>query len=237
MVGILTEEDRKGRRPQLEEVRIWDMRFLSASVPAPPGLAEKKRLRRLERGAELLWRAGARRVLTAPAFAEGELLRAHGLRPVDPVPFCQALAAPLALAALERAGEVPTRAAVALSAPRASRPLLRAAEFLCPRVRYLMVDMPGEEGDRLAAWLREEYGAAVLRPGGTPAPAVVLCFGPGWRGGGTALHLYGPVPDLAGLRLAPREGGLPQELDELPLLALLWEEGRIKEGEIGILPV
>lgn len=48
-----------------------------------------------------------------------------------------------------------------------SRPLFAAAERLCPQVRHLVVDVPGE-GEELAAWLREEYGAAVLRPAGRP---------------------------------------------------------------------
>lgn len=73
-----------------------------------------------------------------------------------------------------------------------SRPLFAAAERLCPQVRHLVVDVPGE-GEELAAWLREEYGAAVLRPGGA-APDVTLAFGPGGEERGRVLRLYGPAP-------------------------------------------
>ena len=61
---------------------------------------------------------------------------------------------PRALAALRRAGILRVRATVALSGPRVSRPLFAAAERLCPQVRHLVVDVPGE-GEELAAWLRE----------------------------------------------------------------------------------
>ena len=95
-----------------------------------------------------------------------------------------------------------------------------------------MVDVPGE-GEELAAWLREEYGAAVLRPGGA-APDVTLAFGPGGEERGRVLRLYGPAPGLAGLRPILEEGGLPPDLAPLPLLSLLWECGRLTEGQIRI---
>ncbi|MFR2332334.1 MAG: hypothetical protein ACLS63_05180 [Flavonifractor plautii] len=61
---------------------------------------------------------------------------------MDPEPFCQAIAVPLALAALRRAGILRVRATVALSGPRVSRPLFAAAARLCPQVRHLVVDGP-----------------------------------------------------------------------------------------------
>ena len=133
---------------------------------------------------------------------------------------------------LRRAGILRVRATVALSGPRVSRPLFAAAARLCPQVRHLVVDVPGE-GEELAAWLREEYGAAVLRPGGA-APDVTLAFGPGGEERGTVLRLYGPAPGLAGLRPILEEGGLPPDLAPLPLLSLLWECGRLTEGQIRI---
>ena len=150
---------------------------------------------------------------------------------MDPEPFCQAIAVPLALAALRRAGILRVRATVALSGPRVSRPLFAAAERLCPQVRHLVVDVPGE-GEELAAWLREEYGAAVLRPGGA-APDVTLAFGPGGEERGRVLRLYG-LKCLANNSPIPEEGGLPPDLAPLPLLSLLWECGRLTEGLIQI---
>ena len=84
-----------------------------------------------------------------------------------------------------------------------------------------------------AAGLREEYGAAVLRPGGA-APDVTLAFGPGGEERGGVLRLYGPAPGLAGLRPILEEGGLPPDLAPLPLLSLLLECGRLTEGQIRI---
>lgn len=234
LVGIVALEARRGRRPALEEGAVWGMPVLRAGVPAPPGLRERKLLRRTARAAAELHRAGVRRVLTAADFPCWPVLEAEGLRAVDCEPFCQALAVPLALAGLRRAGVLRTRATVALTSPRVSRPLFAAAEALCPRVRHLIVDVPGE-GEELAAWLREEYGAAVLSP--DAGADVTLCFGPGGRARcGAVLHLYGPDPELAGLRPAPAEGALPETLAPLPLLALLWENGRLTAEQIQIFP-
>ena len=232
MVGIVALEERRGRRPVVTEERVLGLRCLRVSVPVRPGLREDRRKRRAEQGAAALYRAGVRRALTAEDFPDWPALEGQGLRSVDPEPFCQAIAVPLALAALRRAGILRVRATVALSGPRVSRPLFAAAERLCPQVRHLVVDVPGE-GEELAAWLREEYGAAVLRPGGA-APDVTLAFGPGGEERGPVLRLYGPAPGLAGLRPIPEEGGLPPDLAPLPLLSLLWECGRLTEGQIRI---
>ena len=232
LVGIVALEERRGRRPVVTEERVLGLRCLRVSVPVRPGLREDRRKRRAEQGAAALYRAGVRRALTAEDFPDWPALEGQGLRSVDPEPFCQAIAVPLALAALRRAGILRVRATVALSGPRVSRPLFAAAERLCPQVRHLVVDVPGE-GEELAAWLREEYGAAVLRPGGA-APDVTLAFGPGGEERGRVLRLYGPAPGLAGLRPIPEEGGLPPDLAPLPLLSLLWECGRLTEGQIQI---
>ena len=42
------------------------------------------------------------------------------------------------------------------------------------------------------------------------------------------------APELAGLCPAPAEGTLPEGLAPLPLLALLWECGRLGPGQIQI---
>lgn len=232
LVGIVALEERRGRRPVVTEERVLGLRCLRVSVPVRPGLRDDRRKRRAEQGAAALYRAGVRRALTAEDFPDWPALEGQGLRSVDLEPFCQAIAVPLALAALRRAGILRVRATVALSGPRVSRPLFAAAERLCPQVRHLVVDVPGE-GEELAAWLREEYGAAVLRPGGA-APDVTLAFGPGGEERGRVLRLYGPAPGLAGLRPIPEEGGLPPDLAPLPLLSLLWECGRLTEGQIQI---
>ena len=121
-----------------------------------------------------------------------------------------------------------------LSGRRVSHALFQAAELLCPRVRYLSVDA-GAEGEELAAWLRAEFGAAV-RPPEDAGADVALCFGPEEAPGRTMFHLWGKDPDLAGFVPIPAAGGLPAGLDRLPLLALLWEEGRIQVKQLRFLP-
>ena len=187
MVGIVALEARKGRRPALEEGAVWGM-------PAPPGLREARLRRRTERAAAALARAGVRRVLAAEDFPLWPVLEAAGLRPVETEPFCQAMAVPLALAALRRARILRAQATVALAGQRVSRPLFAAAETLCPQVRRLVVDVPGE-GEELAAWLREEDGGGrdgLLRPGGR-----------GERGRGAPAVR----PGAAAGRAAPAAGG------------------------------
>lgn len=233
MVGILEMTAEKGRRPVLTQERLLGLRCVRASVPIPARLGEGRVRRRVEKGARALELAGARRVLTGAGFPYWPELRKNGLRPVEVEGFCQALAAPLALAALERMQTPLTRAAVTLSGPRVSRALLRAAELLCPKVRCLTVDVPGE-GEQVASWLWREYGAAVLSGGDGRRAHVALCFGPGEAVGETSFFLYGPAPDLAGFAPVPPEGVSAGELEGLPLLALLWEAGWLDAEKIQI---
>lgn len=231
MVGWLAEEERQGRRTVLERTGLVGLTVLRAGVPLPPKLRERTVLRRVEKAAGLLARAGVRRVLTRQDFPHWDVLSAYGLRPVDLEPLCQALAAPLALAALERQGIAPSVGTVALSGRRVSRPLFQAAMALCPQVRTLVIDAP-DGGAELAGELRREYGAAALTALDGSAAQVLLSFSPGE---GRGLRLWGPAPDLDGLTLVPPLD-LPGELAPLPLLAVLWEEGRIPAKEIRVVP-
>ena len=87
-------------------------------------------------------------------------------------------------------------------------------------------------GEELAAWLREEYGAAVRRRGGRPL--ATLAFGPGGEERGDGAPAVRPRARAG--RPAPHTGGggLPPDLAPLPLLSLLWECGRLTEGQIRI---
>ena len=231
MIGVLELTEEKGRRPVLVQERLGGLRCLRAAVPAAR-LGENRVRRRVEKGARALGRSGVRRVLTAADFPYWEELRRSGLRPVEVESFCQALAVPLTLAALERQRIPPGQAVVGLWGPRPSRPLLQAAERLCPRVRWLTVEAPGENG-HLADWLWREFGAAIC-PGGGRRPDVVLRFGPGGPEGEITLHLYGSRPDLAGLLPLPPAGVNGAGLDVLPVLALLWEAGYLDLQKIKI---
>lgn len=233
MVGVVELKETKGRRPVITEERLLGLRCLQTEIPVRPGLGERRLGRRVDKGARLLVRAGVRRVVTAADFPCWDRLVQNGLRPVEPERFCQALALPLTLAALRRQGVPPAQASVVLSGPGASHALLRAAEELCPRVRRLSVDVPGE-GEALADWLWREFGAARVSPDAGSEADVALRFGPEGRTGRTTFELYGLRPGLAGLRLIPPEGVGKRGLDTLPVLALLWEEGRLDPQKIMI---
>lgn len=234
MVGIMEWKEEKGRRIRVERDWLLGLPCQRATVPVREGMRERARLRRVARGARELVRSGVRRVLTQAGFPCWEALEEAGLRPVETEAFCQMLAPALALAALRCRERRPEQAAVLLSGTGVSPALFRTAEQLCPQVRDFMVDA-GEEGEELAAWLRAEFGAAVRPPEGMKAD-VTLCFGPSPAAGETVFRLYGPTPDLAGFLPAIRGETLPAGLDRLPLLALLWEEGRIGQEQLNVLP-
>ena len=184
---------------------------------------------RLRRAGRALRRNGVVRVL-----APGDLLpllEDLGLRPVNPEPFVRAQSVPLALAELERRGLAPDRAAVALRGLRADRDMLRTAEELCPRVRSLVIDAP-RGGRELAQWLRREYGVPILPEGERGQAALVFQAGCSRREE-VSLELFGPRPRLAGLTLSAP--GLEEgDREDLPLLAALWEGGRLRPEDIKI---
>ena len=132
---------------------------------------------RLKRAARRLARLGVCRVLVPEEFCRWELLCRWGLGPVDPVPFFRACAGGLALAALRREGIPPHQGTVALRGRRVDRDMVRAAEFLCSRVRDVAVSAPVGGGE-LAAWLRREFGAPI-RPDSGEIPAAVRFDGTG----------------------------------------------------------
>ena len=190
--------------------------------------------RRLKRAGRSLYSGGVVRALVPPGFDRWPLLLALGLRPMDPGPFLRAHAAPLTASLLERQGLAPDRATVALRGQRADGAMLRAALALCPRVRRLTISAP-QGGEELAAWLRREYGLPIL-PADAPAQAALL-LQPGTEPEDAnpcpALTLFGPEPDLAGLRLsAPNLA--PTDREDLPLLSALWEGGRLGPEQLKI---
>lgn len=190
--------------------------------------------RRLKRAGRSLYTGGAVRALVPAGFDRWPLLLKLGLRPVDPGAFLRAQAAPLAATLLERQGLAPDRATVALRGCRADGEMLRAALALCPRVRRLTISAP-QGGEELAAWLRREYGLPIL-PADAPAQAALL-LQPGTEPEDAnpcpALTLFGPEPDLAGLRLSAPDLA-PTDREDLPLLSALWEGGRLAPERLKI---
>ena len=190
--------------------------------------------RRLKRAGRSLCAGGAVRALVPAGFDRWPLLLKLGLRPVDPGAFLRAQAAPLAASLLERQGLAPDRATVALRGRLADGEMLRAALALCPRVRRLTISAP-QGGEELAAWLRREYGLPIL-PADAPAQAALL-LQPGTEPEDAnpcpALTLFGPEPDLAGLRLSAPDLA-PTDREDLPLLSALWEGGRLGPEQLKI---
>lgn len=210
-----------------EVVRLYGLPVLRAEVDRSGFRGE----RRLRGAGKRLRLGGVFRVLTPPEFDRWPLLERFGLRRVDPESFIRAQSVPLVLELLERQGLAPDRATVALRGARADRDLLRTAEALCPRVRSLIIDAP-RGGRELAHRLRQEYGVPILPEGERGHAALVFQEGRALREA-VSLELFGPRPRLAGLTLtAPRlEEG---DREDLPLLAALWEGGRLRPEDIKI---
>ena len=214
-----------GGRGKAAAGRLYGIPVLRAEAD-PEGFWGERRLRRAGRG---LRRGGAVRVL-APAQLL-DRLAGFGLCPVNPEQFVRAQGVALALAALERRGLIPGQATVALRGTRADRDMARTAAALCPLVRGLVIDAP-RGGEELALWLRREFGVPVLPEG--ERGEVALSFQEGCPVPEEAsLELWGPRPRLAGLRLSAPE---LEEADRenLPLLAALWEGGRLAPQAIKI---
>lgn len=185
--------------------------------------------RRLRRAGRALCRQGVQRVLAAEELLP--MLEDFGLRPVDPEGFVRAQSASLALAALNRRGMAPEKATVALRGLRADWDMARTAAALCPVVRCLVIDAP-KGGHELAQRLRREFGVPVLPERERGQMALVFQEGIP-RVEEETLELFGARPWLAGLTfVAP---GLEEtDQEDLPLLAALWEGGKLRQEDIKI---
>lgn len=222
MVGWLRLTGERHLRPTVTPVQVLGYPLVEVSLP-PGNLS-----RRLKQGAGALTRRGIRRVVTAPGLAGREELEALGLTPVDPLPLCVAKGRDMALFLLK---DIPLRERrVAIRGDRAAGPAWELAHALCPETAALFLDFDrGEE--ELADSLRGRYGAAP-QPLGQEVLQLTLEFSPGPTSAGRTLRLWGE-PGLAGLRLCP-PGPVPPDLEELPLLTLLWEAGRMTAHEIPV---
>lgn len=221
MVGRIITRGEKGRgRVQVEY--LAGLSLMTGVLYLPPGLSQRRAGRRLVRLEGQLRGLGVGRVVVPEGFSG--LTR---LRPVDTLPFYRAVADVLVLEGLRLDGVAHPQGGVTLHAPWLCPELRRAAQRLCPLVRTLRIDVPGE-GEDYARWLHRQYGLPVAPPEG-PAD-VTASFGPGERAQGRVLRLYGR-PELGGLRLSARGRMLPQECDQ-QLLALLWEQGAARREEL-----
>ncbi len=226
MLGEIVFEREAGLRIYLERAERLGLPVLRASL-SPDGLGGTRRLRRAGRA---LRRSGVTRVLVPAGFARWEVLSNQGLRGVDPLLFLQNQAGGLVLAALARRGLEPGSCAVALRGERADRLMEQTARVLCPRVRDVCICAP-RGGEELSAALRWEFGAAV-RPDFSGVDAAVRFSPNSADGGGAVLDLFQPGLELCGVRISLEDGSLPPECEPLPLLAALWETGRVREDAL-----
>lgn len=223
MVGYLYERRARRswerfRRHLPAPMRLQGLHLLGVGVPSRGGL------RSLDRGAKALRKKGCARVLTAPELECPELpeiLRRRGLVPVDPLPLCRAKAPELALALVE---ELPLRRRCVALRGENAQAAWPAAAALCPQVGMLLLDFDWGE-DALVQRLRAVYGAAALNLRQGPPPQVSVELAHRGEAAGRTLRLWG-TPQLAGVRLTAGE------VDDLSLLELLWETGRLELGDI-----
>lgn len=230
MLGHIRLTGERGRRPVLEHRRVMGMTVLEASIPLPPGTKERAICRRVDKAARLLFREGVRRVLVPEGFDRWEILHARGLGRVEAAPLCQTLAAPLALAALERMGIAAGHATVVLRGNRVSRPFFQAAETLAAEVRGVAVSSPNG-GEALSAHLRGEYGVPILEEGPGARADLILDFSLMPAGGTAALLLHGR-PELGGVMVQWKEGTWPDGFEVLPLATALWEAGLLYPDDL-----
>lgn len=206
------------KRPRVEPVKLHGLTLLGAGLP--PGELS----RQLDRGAKALRKKGCARALTAPELDCSELpdiLRRNGLTPIDPLPLCRTKAPELALTLVER---LPLRRRCVALRGGDAHTAWPAAAALCPQVGVLLLDFDrGEE--ELSRRLREVYGAAALHLRQGSLPQVSVEFAPRGEAAGAPLRLWG-TPELAGCRLTAGE------VDDLSLLELLWETGRLRLEDI-----
>lgn len=227
MVGWLDRAEKWRPWPRLTAAGPLGFPLLKAALP--PGRPE----RRLRQGARALRRRGVSRVLAAPGLADAELLEGWGLRLVEPLALYRAMGGQMALFLLE---DMPLRERrVALRGEEADVWAWTLAQTLCPQVGTLFLDFDrGEE--ELGARLRARYGAAPIHLERGPEPQVTLELSPRPTALGKTLRLWGE-PELEGLTVTLPGAALPQGLPELPFLELLWETGRVKVGELAVIPV
>ena len=147
--------------------------------------------------------------------------------------FCRAMAPAVALAALTGAHIRPEGATVVLRGERVTRAMRMSALKLCPEVKNLLIAAP-VGGAGLQAELRREYGVPALEDAPGRAPDLAIHFAPSAGGSARIVDLSGNSPRMDHFSFALREQALPEDCEGLPLLAALWETGRLDPAEITV---
>ncbi|MGM9537260.1 MAG: hypothetical protein ACI3VN_02900 [Candidatus Onthomonas sp.] len=218
-MGYIHFTGRRGRvqlwRHEVLGLTVWEARL--------PGTEESRLARRrIFRGLDRLEEAGCRRLLSpCPQVPHYPLVHTRSL--------WQAVAAPLALAALRELGLELRKAVVALHGERMTRSYVRTCVLLAREVKALSLSLEREE---TFCWdLQRELGLPLVEGAG----AVTLSFLPG-----VARPAYFPLgaedPSVPGFRPFLPGLELPPDCPELPVLAALLEAGRLPLAEVQVLP-
>ena len=225
MLGQIVYRTGERGRPVPEASKLHGLSVMRVAL-SPDGFWAERRLKQTGR---LFSRRGCRRVLVPKGFDRWDILGRYGLRRVEPTAFLRAHTAKLILAALAREGMRAERCAVALRSDQVQRELVLAAEELCPRVRDICISAP-MGGDNLCQRLRWEYGIAV-RPDWDQVEGAVRLHAETAAGGGVVLRLFSSELDLGGVSVTASEIS-GEETEYLPLLAALWESGRLTSQKL-----
>lgn len=225
-VGRLIWREEKGRGSS--DLHYYGtLPVLTVTVCAPPSMGMWRKRRRMRRAVRALNQAGVRQVIW-PQNCPWSLQEA-GFVGIEVEALYQAQADRLALGALEGLGIPSGEGRIALVGQRLTIPLQRTAQRLCPRVKGLLIQVPGA-GEDYARWLHGQYGLPVA-----PAAAgaeVTVAFSPGGPRWGRCLEVYGDC-SLDDLRLTAPGLDLPEEMEEA-LLAVLWERGEIRGEDLAV---
>lgn len=201
--------------------------LLTVTVYAPENMGMWRKAWRMRRAVRTLQQAGVRQVIWDPACPWQA--RDGGFSPIQVEELYQAVGDCFALAALELLGRSPGEGRVALVGQRLSLPLQRTAQRLCPQVKGLLIQVPGE-GEDYARWLYGQFGLPVC-PAATGAN-VTVAFSPEGPRWGRSLELYGAC-QVDGLRLVCQGLELPGKV-ERELLAVLWERGLVTRDQLAV---
>lgn len=226
LLGIVHCAEGK-RREGISLEQVGGLPCLRVTLPESGrrnGIGQRWRLAQIRRAFHA---HGVRRVVLSEKLSCTERFGEWNV--VNPMPFYRGIADLLALSALEYRKIAPRSAVVRLCAPRLTYELAAAARRLCPLVRGISVDVPGE-GEWFAKWLHKEYGIAVQGAGETD---VTLAFGPCAHSADVHIDLSDEAAGRTALRATVPGLQLPEGCEE-PMMAVLWECGRLERSQIRI---
>ena len=226
MVGLIQCTRENGRIAATVE-RTLGMDLLLVTFPVEEGMRPTALSRCLKRVEKLFRRAAVSRVVFPTDFPYRNELRQ--VKEVELHGFYRAVADVLVVGWLEFYQIAKKDRRVALAGPRVCPELECAARNLCHHVRELRIEVPGADGAALAAKLQRECGIPIT-PAGTPVDLTVE-FGPTKNIG--QIRLWGDRPTLDGFELRVEGVELPDEVSQ-PMLALLWERGRLRKEQFQV---